>query len=561
MSQNSRAEALVNEYLDGRFAFAPDEAQWLGLHEYDGRVADLSRDHIEMRIAELEGLVDQINDIQQAEQEAAANPGHTPMDTMVNFDLSLVKYDAERDLFRLRDMHIQEQMPILFSGGFDVTNYIKRDYAPFPSRIRSVIEALTAAPKLLDDAKENLRDNLPRSAIEVGLRVFEGHISYLGNELSDEVKKGNINPRMMGEFEQARDGAVNALNDFVTWLKGKQNSATDEFALGTDLYTKLLHYYELIDMPLADVLKVANADLKRNKDRLNLLAKQMDGSLSVPELVKKLGANHPSSEDLVPKGQETLERIRKYIIENKIISIPSEVRCMVEESPSFLSWSFASMNVPGPFEDVATQSYYYVTRPEADWPQEKQDEWLAQFAYHILDVVSIHEAYPGHYVQFLHMKYAPSRTAKAVYATTFVEGWAHYTEEMMVAEQGFGADDPRLEIAQLLEALIRNVRFVNSILMHTQGETVEEAAKRFVADAYMEEAGAYAEAMRGTFDPGYFAYTVGKLQIYKLRRDYEAEQGADYNLQEFHDKLLSFGSAPIPLIRPLMLREDNGVVL
>ena len=560
MSQNTRAEALVNEFLDRKFDFNPDEAVWMGLHEYDGRIPNLSRDHIARRIAELEHFVDQIGEIQSAEQEAEANPGHTPMDQMTSFDLSLIKFDGERELFRLRDMRIFERYPILFSGGLDVTNYIKRDYAPFPARVRTVIEALGGAKQALAEARENLEGSLPSSGIEVGLRVYEGYISYLSNELTEVVKAG-VNPRMFAEFEAVRDEAIAELKEFVEWLKGKQESASDEFALGEDLYAKLLHYYDLIDMPVAAVLKVAQTDLKRNKDRLNELAKKMDASLSVPELVKKLGANHPSSEELVPKGQETLEHIRKYIIDHKIISIPSEVRCVVEESPSFMSWSFASMSVPGPFEDVATQSFYYLTRPQEDWTQEKKDEWLSQFAYHILDVVSVHEAYPGHYVQFLHMKYAPTRAAKSVFATTFVEGWAHYTEEMMVAEQGFGGDDPRIEIAQLLEALVRNVRFVNSILMHTQGETVEGATKRFIEDAYMEEASAYAEAMRGTFDPGYFAYNVGKLQIFKLRRDYQAEQGDNFNLQEFHDKLLSFGSAPLALIRPLMLKEDDGVTL
>jgi len=560
MSQSARAEALVNEFLDRKFDFNPDEAVWMGLHEYDGRIPDLSLDRIARRIIELEHFLDEINEIEAAEQAAADDPTHTPLDAMASYDLNLVRYDGERELFRLRDMKVQEKMPIIFSGAFDVTSYIKRDYAPFPARVRSVIDALSQAQQALADARENLEGSIPRSSIEVALRVYEGHISYLGNELTEVVKKG-VNPRMYAEFEPVRDAAVAELKDFVAWLKGKQEAASDEFALGEELYARLLHYYELIDMPVADVLAVAQADLKRNKDRLDQLAKQMDASLSVPELVKKLGANHPSSEELVAKGEERLEHIRKYIIEHKIITIPSEVRCVVEESPSFMSWSFASMAVPGPFEDIATQSYYYLTRPQEDWSQEKKDEWLSQFAYHILDVVSVHEAYPGHYVQFLHMKHAPTRASKCVYATTFVEGWAHYTEEMMVAEQGFEADDPRIEIAQLLEALVRNVRFVNSILMHTQGETVEEATQRFINDAYMEEASAYAEAIRGTFDPGYFAYTVGKLQIYKLRRDYEAEQGEDFNLQEFHDKLLSLGSPPLALIRPLILREDNGVSL
>jgi uncharacterized protein (DUF885 family) len=266
----------------------------------------------------------------------------------------------------------------------------------------------------------------------------------------------------------------------------------------------------------------------------------------------------------LPEARKTLESIRQFLIDKQIISIPSEVRVQIEATPQYArSTSTASMDTPGPFETKATQAYYYITPVEKSWPKKQQDEWLTQFNYPMTDVISIHEAYPGHYVQFLHVNASQaSRVQKIFGSYAFVEGWAHYTEQMMI-EEGFGANDPtrqpKYHMAQLAESLLRYCRLVVSIKTHTEGMTLEDATKFFQDNCYYDYKPAYQEALRGTFDPGYLSYTLGKLQILKLREDYKTQEGENFSLQRFHDELLSHGMPPVNLIRKVMLKDTTAV--
>ena len=253
-----------------------------------------------------------------------------------------------------------------------------------------------------------------------------------------------------------------------------------------------------------------------------------------------------------------LESIRQWVVEHDIITVPSEERCKVIETPSFMrAFAFAAMDTPGPFERKATDSYYYVSPPEDDWPEEKQIEWLKLFALPILELISIHEAYPGHYIHFLHLRQSDSIT-NVWWNYHFTEGWAHYTEELFM-ELGYKNENPEIEIAQILEALVRNVRFTCSIKLHTDPKfTLEEATKRFIEDAYLEPKTAYVEARRGTFDYLYLSYTIGKLMIMKLREDYKKEKGPTFSLKKFHDEMMSYGAPPVPLLRKYILKHDDG---
>lgn len=271
-----------------------------------------------------------------------------------------------------------------------------------------------------------------------------------------------------------------------------------------------------------------------------------------------LGEEHPPEEGLIPLAGTLLQELRVFLEEREVVPLPVGDRLHVEPTPPFLRWAFALMDTAGPFEEVSTDSYYYLTLPEADWPAEQKEEWMRRFDPYTLRNTSVHEVYPGHYVHFLYMRRVPSRVRKVFHAYSFVEGWAHYAEEMMV-EEGYG--DERLRLAQLLDALLRAVRFVVSIQMHTEGMTVARAARRFVEDAYLEPLPAYREAQRGTFDPGYLNYTLGKLMLRKLRRDYERERGGAFRLREFHDRLLQLGAPPIPVARQVLLRNPEGSLL
>jgi len=273
--------------------------------------------------------------------------------------------------------------------------------------------------------------------------------------------------------------------------------------------------------------------------------------------------DHPTAQNLISDTAKDLEMIRKFLVDHRIISIPSSVRAQVAETPQFLrATSFASMDTPGPFETKATEAYYYVTPVEPDWPEKQKEEWLTAFNYYTTDIVSVHEAYPGHYVQFLHLNASPATKLEKVFGSyAFIEGWAHYSEQMMV-DEGFGADGGKLKaakyrLAQTDEALLRLCRLCVSIKMHCQGMTVDDATKFFQENCYYEQKPARQEAIRGAFDPEYLYYTIGKLEILKLRADYSKKEGSNYSLRKFHDEMLKHGMPPIKLLREVMLTDRS----
>ncbi|HEU4793909.1 MAG TPA: DUF885 domain-containing protein, partial [Nitrolancea sp.] len=349
--------------------------------------------------------------------------------------------------------------------------------------------------------------------------------------------------------------AADAVDRFITYLKEAQSRATNAFAIGADAFAQMLRFGEMVDTPLETLLAVGEEDLARNSTAAIETAAEIDQDRDIREIMSELSADHPSASELIPATARMLESLRNYVIERAIVTIPSDNRCLVEETPSFLRWAFAMMDTAGPFETRARESYYYITPPEADWPQERQEEWLTEFNYAGLQDISIHEAYPGHFAHFLHLPLIPYPARQVFLSYAFVEGWAHYVEQMML-DIGYGDGDPRLRLAQIKEALTRNCRYIAAIKMHTQGMTVDEATQLFMEKAFAEEAPARQEAVRGTFDPGYLNYTLGKLMILKLREDYRRQEGPAFSLLEFHDRLLGLGAPPVPLARRALLRED-----
>jgi uncharacterized protein (DUF885 family) len=275
--------------------------------------------------------------------------------------------------------------------------------------------------------------------------------------------------------------------------------------------------------------------------------------------MSRLGRNHPSEDRLIPDTQAMLDDLRTFLVEHAIVSVPPDTRPTVEETPAFNRWAFAMMDTAGPYEDVATESYYYVTPPDPAWPPERRAEWLTKFDYATLKDVSIHEAYPGHFIHFMHVRRAPSAAAKALLSYSFIEGWAHYAEEMML-EAGVDAS-PEFRLAYLAEALVRQVRYLVAIRMHAGDLSVDQAAQMFERHAFMEPLTARKEAVRGTFDPAYLNYTLGKYMVRRLRDDYRAERGAAFTLREFHDRLIGLGAPPLPLARRVLLAGDSGVIL
>jgi len=548
MDTRSDFRTFAESFLDDLFEFRPGLAVEMGLHEYDGRLPDYSLGNIERRCAAL----------QAAEARLAEfDPQRlSPQDVQ---DYTLIQHAIQEELFNWTELQYHLLNPLFYARTIDVSNYIKRDYAPLPQRAAAVMRHLRGIPALLETARANLQPPLAVPFIEVALEVYGGTVTFLEKELPLALKELE-DAALLAELEKARDAAVAEVRSFVAWLKEEQARAHHDFAIGPEKFHKMLRYGEMVDLPLDKLLEVGEADLARNEEALRATAAQLDPHRSPAEVMRSLGKEHPPAERLILEAREMLEDIRRFIVERDIVEIPEDVGCKVEETPVFLRWAAAMMDSPGPLEKVFTPSFYYVTPVEEEWPEEKKEEWLSKFDYYSLRVISIHEVFPGHYVHSLHNRRAPTRVSKVLGAYSFWEGWAHYTEQMML-DEGYGGGDPKLRLAQLAEALVRNCRYVVAIKMHTQGMTVEEATRFFMEHAFMEWLPSYKEAVRGTFDPGYGNYTLGKLMLLKLRADYQAEKGSGFTLRSFHDHFLSFGAPPIPFVRRRLLQHDTGEIL
>jgi uncharacterized protein (DUF885 family) len=450
----------------------------------------------------------------------------------------------------------------------DLNIYIARNFAPLKDRVRSLTAIELQIPNILIAGKTNLESVLPKPHIELAIQIARGSADFLRKDMVaavDAVKDQEVR----GNFLDANRKAANALSDFATWLeKEKLPRATSTFSLGAARYQRWLTETELVDLPPEKILEIGLAKLKEEQEVFADAAKVIDPNKSPAEVFKQIQKEHPTAEKLIPDIAKTLDQIRAYVTEHKIVGIPPNAKAQVKETPQYdRATSFASMDTPGPFEKKATEAFYYVTPVEPAWTQQQTEEWLTSFNYYTADITSIHEAYPGHYVQFLRLNASSANKIEKIFGSyAFIEGWAHYSEQMML-DQGFGGPKKppgsveeqkraaKYRMAQASEALLRLCRLCVSVKMHTQGMGVDEATKFFQENCYYEEKPAHDEAMRGTFDYGYLNYSLGKMQIMKLREDYKAQQGDEFSLEQFHNQLLDHGMPPIRLLREILLKD------
>jgi uncharacterized protein (DUF885 family) len=411
---------------------------------------------------------------------------------------------------------------------------------------------------------------LPKPYVELAIQIAKASSDFLKKDLVAAVA-GLKDERIRVAFQECNRKAANALTDYAGWLeREKLPKASLDFALGEEKFRRLLAQTELVDLPPQKILEIGMQQLKTEQEAFADAAKKIEPNKPAIDVFKQIQNEHPTPENLIPDIAKDLDKIRKYVSSNHLVTIPSDVRAQVKETPQYLrATSFASMDTPGPFEKRATEAYYYVTPTESDWPEKQKEEWLTAFNYYTSDIVSIHEAYPGHYVQFLRLNASSASKVEKIFGSyAFIEGWAHYCEKMMI-DEGYGnptgttpsEDDvkraAKYRMAQADEALLRLCRLCVSIKMHTQNMSIGDATKFFQDNCYYEEKPARQEAMRGTFDPGYLNYTLGKLQILKLRDDYKAQQGDAFSLQKFHNELLNHGMPPIRLLREIMLKDKT----
>jgi uncharacterized protein (DUF885 family) len=545
-SLENLSQHLIQQYWD----FYPTAGSRIGRHEYDGQLPDLSPRHTRRRIEELRHGLAQLSGI---------SPGNLEPQQQLSY--GLLELFLKRELFTLEEVRPLENNPMRQVGYLNVGGYVRRNYAPLADRLRSATQVLQQVPDFLKVLENYLAPELGRPILEMSIESYQGMARFYRVDLAQAVA-GFSDEEVLRHFNQAREGAAAALDQFVETLRDRLQRASEDFAIGPQLYSAMLATGEGVEMPLSDLVNLGQANLQNNLDQLAEAAAAWRGEATVRQVVAEISREHPSAEDLIPETRDMLEDIRQSLIDLDLITLPSEDRCQVIETPTYMRYAFAAMDSPGSLETKATEAFYYVTPVEVDWTPQQQEEWLSNFNYSTLRIVSIHEVFPGHFVHHLHNRYGQPLPLVNRVATSyaFTEGWAHYTEQMML-ETNYGKEDLALKITQLLEALVRNCRYLCSLGMHTQRMSVDEATRYFMDYAYMEELPARREALRGTFDPGYLNYTLGKLMILKLREDYRREQGAAYLLKKFHDQLLSYGGPPLPLLRKVMLAEPGETPL
>jgi len=535
---------FVDDYFAARFSYEPSNGTWAGLHEYDNALEDRSKERIAARIVELKAFRTRLSALDRAS---------------LTFD-DVIDYQAlagqiEGDLLDLETLRVYEVNPMPYAGlpGGAIDNLIKRDFAPPAQRLRSVIARLKAVPAVFAAARANVK-NPPPEFTELAMRMAAGSVGFFEGSVATWAKQAaGGDEALWKEFEEANGAVVAATKEFAAWLKTDLRPRSNgKYAIGEANFLAKLRHEEMVELPLAELLAKGQAQLDKDYAAFVETARKIDPKKSPAAVMAALSDTHPTAEKLVPSIKSSVEEARQYLIDKQIVTVPSEVRARIEETPPYArSGGFASMDTPGPFETKATEAFYYVTPVEKDWDRKHKEEHLRLFNPWVVAMINVHEAYPGHYLQFLYAPRFPTKTRKLLFASSNAEGWAHYCEQMMV-DEGFGGGDPKVRLAQLQEALLRDARYITGIKLHTAGWTVEQGTKLFQEKAFQERANAFEEARRGTYNPTYLYYTLGKLEIFELRDEYRSKKGA--SLREFHDAFVAQGSLPIPLVRKILFR-------
>jgi uncharacterized protein (DUF885 family) len=533
----------------------------VGYHQYDTQLEDYSRKNIDAEIAALKVYEKKVE---------AIHGDSAALDLTTRGDREIVLSSIRSQLLTLETIRPWEKNADNYSstcanGAFTL---MERKFASPDERLRSLIAREKQMPALLNNARVNLK-NPPRIYTEIAIEQLPGIVNFFEQDVPLAFTEAK-DPALKAEFAQTNGAVIAALNSYLGWLKTDLlPKSKGDYRIGAETFSKKLQYDEMVDLPLDKLLEVAWADLHKNQAHFKRVAKELEPAKDTPAVLEELGENHPAPDHLIDAFRATFDGLVSFIRSHRIVTIPSDVRPIVEETPPFMrATTLASMDTPGPFEAHATEAYFNVTLPDAKMTPAEVEGYMHSFNVGTVISTAVHEAYPGHYIQFLWVPNAPSRVRKLLGANTNVEGWAHYCEQMMLDEgfgqPGSGAKDEReaefLRLGQLQDALLRNARFIVGIQMHSGKMSFDEAVAFFQKEGYQSKETATMEAKRGTSDPTYLYYTLGKLQIMKLREDLKKKQGAAFSLEKFHNEFLRQGFPPIKIVRQAMLGDDSPVL-
>ena len=561
----SQWNALVDEFFtDAYFKYHPTDGTASGFHQYDPLLEDYSRAGVESETEALKIFQTKLEHFNQQQLNAEQRD-----------DWQLMLNYINSRLLTLEDLRMWEKDPDRYSSNISNSIFVimSRNFAPQDQRLLSVIQREKKIPQVFESARGNLQ-NPPEIYTRVALMQLPGIISFFEKDVPAAFPNVK-NPRLMVQFRGVNRAVIESLQRYEKFLKEELlPKSKGDFRIGAENYRKKLLYDEMVDIPLDRLLEIGMADLRKNQRWYKETAAKLDPSRTPEQILAEEAKDHPAPDKLLQTFRDTLGGLTEFIKTKKIITIPSPVPPIVQETPPFArALTFASMDTPGPYEKKAKEAFFNVTLPEPNWKPQEVEEHMAGFNYGTIISTAVHEVYPGHYTQFLWVPQAPSKVRKLLGASSNAEGWAHYSEQMML-DEGYGrGPDPvpgkpaveskqflKLRLGQLQDALLRNARFIVGLQMHTGKMTYDEGVGFFVKEGYQTRSNGERETRRGTSDPTYLYYTLGKLEILKLRDDYRKKMGNKYSLQEFHDRFIKQGFPPIKIVRRSMLGDNSPVL-
>ncbi len=544
--------AFVGRFVDTYLEAHPTMAFAAGRKEFAGRLPDWSAAGIAAETRRLKTLAD----------EAKAFEGAHLTDDQ-RFERDYLLAVISRNVFWLEQAEWPFRNPeFYFDWNLDQLSpdpYLTKPYAPPAQRLQDFTKWLNAVPAATAQIQANLRTPMPRTWIDQGVSNFGGMAPFL----RDDAPKAFVEVKdeaLQKAFADANATAVAAFQSLADWLEAQRKTETEDFAIGAELFSAMLKQSEGVDIPLDRLTEIGKADLARNLAALDEACREFAPGTDRKGCTTRMKSHRPQG-GAVAGARNQLDMLRAFVVEQKLAKIPADDPILVDQAPPYQATNFAYINPAGPY-DVGMPSTYYIAPPDPSWPKAKRDAYTPGVA--DLMSTSVHEVWPGHFLHSLHSNRAASPIARLFLGYSFTEGWAHYAEEMMW-EAGLtgGLPGGRAEyrVGQVSKALYRDVRYLCAIGMHTQGMKVADCEKMFLDQAFQDAGNAEQQAARGTYDPGYLNYTLGKLMIRKLRDDWTATRGGREAWGEFHDTFLSFGGPPVPLVRRKLLGESAGPAL
>lgn len=531
-------DADVAQFIAGHFAANPVTAVYAGRHEFDGQLPDLSEAALRQDLARVEAARARIQAIDPAALSESRQRERAYL---------LAALDVE--LFWKKEAEWPRRNPAYYLGLLDPEIYLSKPYASLETRMRAYIAYANEVPRAAAQIRANLRTPMPAPWIEYGVNAFGGFAQFYAKDVT-AVFADIKDPKLQQQLADANAGAAKATQELADWLVSERKRATQDYALGPQLFSRMVAATEQVDVPLAQLQQIGQADMERNLAALRSVCATYAPGKSLRECADKANS-HQAEGGAVAGARRQLPELRDFVAAKGIVTIPGPEQALVETAPPYNAQNFAYINTPGPYESKDVPGVYYIAPPDPRWTPAEQAKYVGGEG--TLLSTSVHEVWPGHFLHFLHVNRNPSKVAQLFQSYAYTEGWAHYTEEMM-KDQGLRQGNPEWHIGQLLSALRRNARYLSAIGLHTQGMTVAQSEQVFI-DALADPGNARQQALRGTYDPAYLNYTLGKLMIMKLRDDWMAAH-PQATLRDFHDAFLSY-SGPVPLVRKLMLGNDS----